>query len=62
LPANLTKADALAIGFIGWGSCHLSKPPEKFGEGMAALGRFLGIPMIESEMNALGKRLGLLEE
>lgn len=43
---NLTRDRAIACadGLCGWGNCHAGVPiPEKFGEGMAAIGRYLGI-------------------
>lgn len=47
-----SRAEAIATGLVGWGNCSLSTPPDKFGEGMAAIGRYLDMVVTpESLMN-----------
>lgn len=47
MTGKLTSQDersAIADGLVGWANCQMgSKPPEKFGEGMVAIGQLLGI-------------------
>jgi len=54
------QAEALAIGYEGWGMSRLKKPPEKFGEGMIALGVIAGCTMLQDKMDERAKELGLL--
>ena len=45
------NATACAYGLQGWACCFISMPPEKFGEGMVAIGDLLGIiPLKENLM------------
>ena len=55
------KLEAIADAFMAWANCHAgNKPPEKFGHGMVALYKFLGIAPHEDELTRLSDKL--LEE
>ena len=44
LPTNWSISSLIADGLCGWANCMSgAKPPEKFGEGMALIGRKVGV-------------------
>ena len=57
LPENWTKEELVAYGLEGWSNCMSGcKPPAKFGDGMALIGKETGA-LLPEELLALSKKM-----
>lgn len=65
IPKGITEANLCGIGIAGWATCMMSKDspiPEKFGEGMVAIGQRLGISPTVENLESLAIEKGWLKK
>ena len=52
-----SRALAVADGLTGWANCHMEPAPERFGEGMASIGLFLGESILPENLSKMADEL-----
>ncbi len=57
LPENWTKESLIADALMGWGLTHVAMAPDKFGYGMALIGRTIGHSVLPEDLYKLADEI-----